>query len=92
MDDLESKTPRGGEAGGVDGVSSFGGDDGANLSKDELLTLRRDLTYFLMDVHNARASGLVTGDERQFAAKAVGRIKCLIDTLAYSEGRVHEPR
>ena len=88
----KQQSPTSGQTGKAVKSSSFGGDDGANLSKEELLTLRRDLSYFLMDVHNARTSGLVTGDERQIAAKAVGRIKCLIDTLACSEGARHEPR
>lgn len=34
----------------------------------------------------ARATSASNAQDIKFAAKAVGRIKCLIDTLAYSDG------
>ena len=88
----ERKSPTSVAAGQADNVSWLDGSDGANLSKDELLTLRVNLTYFSMDAHNARANGLISEEERHFLVKAVGRIKCLIDTLAYSTGARHDPR
>ena len=90
--DKNGQTPSSGQTVGVDDMSWLDGGDDANLSKDELLALRINLTYLSMDAHSARANGLISEEERHFLVKAVGRIKCLIDTLAYSTVARHDPR